>query len=336
MYRKLIFILFAILVLPACQSNKEVSDETKDNEDFAKEEKLINDEGSNELDISKAIQEAITIEVSSWELYGLNNDKYYGYKIESDLNISNNTENPIKALLAQVSYIDIFGDEIKSLELKYDEYIIDDEESVVFNAVMDINRFDDQDMRLFNSNFENLTFHTEIKRIIFNNGDEWHKDGTFVKGNGELEDSLEEEKIVAEDKDKIEDSDKPAENVEAEEEQTSEKVREDDLEDSPIVANEDEEWEGYTWEEWSGEDVEFEVDEETKTIVDDQTEPQYNENGLLRYAPLEGVACPAEYCVPLSELPETAYFGNDGMIYDSERAGTWELLDWGWEFYGWN
>ncbi|MGN7310395.1 hypothetical protein ACTHQ4_04815 [Alkalicoccobacillus gibsonii] len=96
---------------------------------------------------------------------------------------------------------------------------------------------------------------------------------------------------------------------------------------------------GYPWSAYIGEEVaQISIDPETSIGVPHLYNPASED---FRYFPLLGESglCPAEYCIPPRDLPSTAFFGEDGYIYDTEYAGTWEYYidDVNeWTFYAWN
>ncbi|MDQ0208931.1 hypothetical protein [Alkalicoccobacillus murimartini] len=93
---------------------------------------------------------------------------------------------------------------------------------------------------------------------------------------------------------------------------------------------------GYTWESYLGQPVSnIVIDPETRIGVPHLYNPASDD---FRYYPLLGgnSECHAEYCIIPNTLPSTAFFGEDGYIYDTEYAGTWEYFDGEWIWYGWN
>ncbi|MFK3936692.1 hypothetical protein ACI2JA_04140 [Alkalihalobacillus sp. NPDC078783] len=95
---------------------------------------------------------------------------------------------------------------------------------------------------------------------------------------------------------------------------------------------------GYPWHIFAGGHFDIVVDPVTKTS---DAEIYNAPSDTFRYAPLTGESglCPAEYCLPPSELPDTAFFGKDGYIYDTEYAGTWEYYiddEEKWTWFAWN
>jgi hypothetical protein len=80
------------------------------------------------------------------------------------------------------------------------------------------------------------------------------------------------------------------------------------------------------------------VDETLKTVTDGRVEIWMDEYSG-RYGPLqEGVVCGAWLCLEPDSLPSSAYFAEDGYIYDRLTPGIWEVT-WDknqseqWEFY---
>ncbi|MEK4565555.1 hypothetical protein MKX54_12835 [Alkalihalobacillus sp. FSL R5-0424] len=67
------------------------------------------------------------------------------------------------------------------------------------------------------------------------------------------------------------------------------------------------------------------VDETLKTVKDDR-EVIWMDDYSGRYGPLqEGVICGAWLCLEPGTLPTSAYFAEDGYIYDRITPGIWEI-----------
>ncbi|MFK3937172.1 hypothetical protein ACI2JA_06585 [Alkalihalobacillus sp. NPDC078783] len=81
-----------------------------------------------------------------------------------------------------------------------------------------------------------------------------------------------------------------------------------------------------------------EVDETFKTVTDGR-DAIWMDDYSGRYGPLkDGVICGAWLCLEPASLPSSAYFAEDGYIYDKHTPGIWEVT-WDenqvehWEFY---
>ncbi|MBM0064798.1 hypothetical protein [Alkalicoccobacillus gibsonii] len=171
--------------------------------------------------------------------------------------------------------------------------------------------------------------------IVADLGLEEDEDTNTEETNNEISEDDKDVAVVEQDDEVEEVANEESDNPEAAENESTE------LDEAMDEIVEDEGWvegKGYTWATYTGGEVtQITVDPTTKKSPEDQTEF----SGSMSYAPLlpDGGLCPAEYCIPPSDLPSTAFFGNDGSIYDTEYAGTWEYYitdEQEWTWYAWN
>ena len=68
------------------------------------------------------------------------------------------------------------------------------------------------------------------------------------------------------------------------------------------------------------------INEELKMVLDGR-EPIMMDDYSVQFAPLleDQATCSAWICLPVSSLPDTAYFAEDGYIYDRETPGLWSF-----------
>ena len=73
-------------------------------------------------------------------------------------------------------------------------------------------------------------------------------------------------------------------------------------------------------------DHEYTINEELKMVFDGR-DPIMMDEYSVQYAPLleDGGVCSAWICLAPSSLPGSAYFAEDGYIYDHETPGIWEF-----------
>ncbi|MDQ0206377.1 hypothetical protein [Alkalicoccobacillus murimartini] len=175
------------------------------------------------------------------------------------------------------------------------------------------------------------------------------KEDDLVSENGTIvEEDEESEEINNEESDNSDSTDNESSLDEAQDEpeivEDSTESKEEDSNESVAEGTvKDDGWidgKGYPWSAFLRVDSvpSISVDSTTKTGVPHAYNPASDD---FRYAPLTGESglCPAEDCIPPRNLPSTAFFGEDGYIYDTEYAGTWEYyIDdvEKWTFYAWN
>jgi hypothetical protein len=93
-------------------------------------------------------------------------DKYITYKFA----IHNKSDRMVRAFKGSITFTNLFGDEIKSLSLVYDQPIEAGKEAT-YNATTDYNQFMDDDKLLRNKDLKDLKVLWLPEKIIFENGD---------------------------------------------------------------------------------------------------------------------------------------------------------------------
>lgn len=85
------------------------------------------------------------------------------------LKLANTTDKDIEGVKGEVTFLDIFGDEIKSVNLSYDEGIPRGE-SVLYKASIDFNQFMNEDAKLRQTPLEKLKVKFEVEGIVYKDG----------------------------------------------------------------------------------------------------------------------------------------------------------------------
>lgn len=181
---KLLFlILFYILILSACNQKEEKVDKSSENEQEKVESlnqqvkekaEILNqdnvDKKSNkgeDNDLNKSLtlvlEDVIPRDPSI-------DDSVYGYELNFIMKFINHTDKDIKGFIAETYFYDMFDELVYTLELKYEWDTILANDSTNFNTAVDLNQFNDTDMRFYNLPFENMTFNYKLKSIIFTDG----------------------------------------------------------------------------------------------------------------------------------------------------------------------
>ncbi len=107
--------------------------------------------------------------VSKRSVEGEYSQKYVGIEMAFE----NKTDKDIQGVKGKLKIADIFGDLIKNTSFSYDGGIAA-KKTAIYKGSLDINRFDDKDLKLYNTDFEKLKTSFEIITIIY-------KDGTKVE-----------------------------------------------------------------------------------------------------------------------------------------------------------
>jgi hypothetical protein len=98
----------------------------------------------------------------------------YGQKYASlEMALENKTDKDIQGVKGILKITDIFGDPIQNISFSYDKGIAA-KKTAIYKGGIEINRFMDKDMKLFNTDFDKLKSSFEIATIIY-------KDGTKVE-----------------------------------------------------------------------------------------------------------------------------------------------------------
>ncbi len=181
---KLLFLsLFYILILSACNQKEEKVDKSSENEQEKVESlnqqvkekaEILNqdnvDKKSNkgeDNDLNKSLtlvlEDVIPRDPSI-------DDSVYGYELNFIMKFINHTDKDIKGFIAETYFYDMFDELVYTLELKYEWDTILANDSTNFNTAVDLNQFNDTDMRFYNLPFENMTFNYKLKSIIFTDG----------------------------------------------------------------------------------------------------------------------------------------------------------------------
>jgi hypothetical protein len=98
----------------------------------------------------------------------------FGQKyVTMEMAFENKTDKDIQGVKGTLKITDIFGDLIKNTSFSYDRGIAA-KKTAIYKGSLDINRFDDKDLKLYTSDFDKLKTSFEIATIIY-------KDGTKVE-----------------------------------------------------------------------------------------------------------------------------------------------------------
>lgn len=99
----------------------------------------------------------------------LNGD--YMPSVEFDMEVRNNTEKDILGVQGTLIVKDLFGKEIMQIDIDFTDGTIKAGESRKFkNMGVDINQFFDSDVKLYNTNYEDMIFAYEISTVVYTDG----------------------------------------------------------------------------------------------------------------------------------------------------------------------
>lgn len=114
----------------------------------------------------------IVVNVTDKQNLGVNyNAGRYSPRVEYTFEVFNNTEKEIKGIQGILTVKDLFGVDIMSNGLDFTGQIIPVNESITITGKgIDINEFIDSDVKLYNTDYEDLKFEYEITSIVYTDG----------------------------------------------------------------------------------------------------------------------------------------------------------------------
>ncbi|WP_342503552.1 hypothetical protein [Lysinibacillus sp. FSL L8-0126] len=182
----LLLCLLYILILSACNQKEERVDKSGENEQekvetLHQEEKAVTTNQDNlaiekastneETDEDNHLNTSLTVVLEDVIPRDPSTDNnVYGYELNFIMKYINHTDKDIKGFLAETYFYDMFGELVYKSVMKYEWDVIPANGSTNFNTAVDLNQFNDVDMRFYNLPFENMTFNYKIKSIIFTDG----------------------------------------------------------------------------------------------------------------------------------------------------------------------
>lgn len=195
MRRGIIYILIACVIatsLISC-SNIRNEDQIKENEELTQRiellEKLLEEnnidipgERTEKEEIPKDKSNVIIINNEnkfneiSFEVLEKTNTKgsspfYYGRFVEFPYRITNNYDKEIKGIQGTLRIKDMFGEHILSVKWDISENPIPARGYIeVYEYGIDINKYNEEEMKIYNNSLENLIFQYEPSKVIFTDG----------------------------------------------------------------------------------------------------------------------------------------------------------------------
>lgn len=94
----------------------------------------------------------------------------YMPQIQFTAEVFNKTSKNIKGVQGVLTVKDLFGVDIMSSQLDFTGKIIVPNESTVFDLVMDVNEFLDDEVKVYNTDFSDLNFEYEVTSIVYEDG----------------------------------------------------------------------------------------------------------------------------------------------------------------------
>lgn len=122
----------------------------------------------------KAMQEEFAQLLSAVVVSKKTSESEFGQKyVRLEMAFENKTDKDIQGVKGTLKIADIFGDLIKNTSFSYDSGIAA-KKTAIYKGSLNVNRFEDKDLKLYTTDFDKLKTSFEIETIIY-------KDGTKVE-----------------------------------------------------------------------------------------------------------------------------------------------------------
>lgn len=138
---------------------------TEQDKILAEQKALADKARKEEMERRKRLSQAVTVSCFEKGYLEVDYEEYITYKFA----IQNKSEKDIRAIKGQITFTNLFDDEIQSLSFVYDQPIKAESE-ITYNATTDYNQFKDEDQTLKNKDLENLKVIWKPEKIIFADG----------------------------------------------------------------------------------------------------------------------------------------------------------------------
>jgi hypothetical protein len=157
-----------ITVRQALQEQRDFLEKEKQEEVKAEElrKKIEAERKAKQEEFSQLLSAVL---VSKRSIEGEYTQKY----VALEMAFENKTDKDIQGVKGRLKIADIFGDLIRNTSFSYDGGIAA-KKTAIYKGSLDINRFEDKDLKLYNTDFEKLKTSFEIITIIY-------KDGTKIE-----------------------------------------------------------------------------------------------------------------------------------------------------------
>lgn len=100
----------------------------------------------------------------------------YSPMVQITFQITNSSDKPIRGIQGVTQFHDIFDNLVKEVGFTYDEDTIAPGEDVIWESVLEINEFLDEDQRFFSKDLDDLVFQFEPEQIVFADGEKLKAD----------------------------------------------------------------------------------------------------------------------------------------------------------------
>ncbi|WP_433709019.1 hypothetical protein [Paenibacillus illinoisensis] len=146
---------------------KIVEEEKKRQEEIKRKQEEAEKEKQAQL---KLLNESITVGLIKKSVTYADSDKWiFSDIINMTLDLNNTSDKVVKGFQGVITFEDMFGNEIKSLNVKYDNPI-EAGSSTSYDGSFEVNQFMDEDNELRDTPLEKITVDFKMDQIIFDEG----------------------------------------------------------------------------------------------------------------------------------------------------------------------
>lgn len=136
---------------------------------------IVYDDGSRNIEsstIEMEEEQRIIVNVTDKKNLDVNyNAGRYSARVEFSFEVYNNTSKSIKGVQGILTIKDLFGVDIMSVSLDFTGQTINANESITVSEMgFDINRFKDDHVLIYNTDFRDLNFEYEVTSIVYSDG----------------------------------------------------------------------------------------------------------------------------------------------------------------------
>lgn len=130
-------------------------------------------ESENEQVSSKDIEDVFVMVINKKNIPS-DYDKFrFSERVEFTLSARNNTNKDIQGIQGVLEVQDLFGDKISRAQLNIVGEVIKPAETIIKEGMgFDVNQFIDEDVEIYNTDFKDLKFIYEVRKIVFADGTE--------------------------------------------------------------------------------------------------------------------------------------------------------------------
>lgn len=119
---------------------------------------------------TKLLDESVKVDLIKKSVTYEDIDKWiFSDIVKMTLNFENTSKRSVKGFQGVITFKDMFGNKIKSLNLKYDEQLLADS-STTYDGSFEVNQFMDEDIELRDTPIDKIKVEFEMDQIIFDDG----------------------------------------------------------------------------------------------------------------------------------------------------------------------